>query len=137
MRIGELAKRAGVNIQTVRFYERERLLRAPARSPSGYRSYSEDDLQTLQFIRNAQQLGFTLREIRQLMELHRTLATPAGPAMMNPHDAEQLLTLTKQRLGAIDEKLRMLEGTRSQLTAFVRRYERSRRLTCPASAKRP
>jgi DNA-binding transcriptional MerR regulator len=59
VRIGELATQAQVNIQTLRFYERKALLRAPLRSASGYRSYELSDLEQVRFIRNCQGLGFT------------------------------------------------------------------------------
>lgn len=74
MRISELARRASVNIQTVRFYERRGLLREPARTASGYRSYEQADLESVVFIRWCQRLGFTLNEVRQLLELHRAIA---------------------------------------------------------------
>ena len=64
--IGELAREAGVNVETVRYYERRGLIDEPPRSPSGYRQYSGDDLWRLQFIGRAKQLGFTLREITEI-----------------------------------------------------------------------
>ena len=67
--IGKLAKAVGVNIQTVRYYERRRLLTPMARRPSGYRLYGEDALRRLRFIKNAQALGFTLHEITELLNL--------------------------------------------------------------------
>ena len=76
MRIGELARKAGVNIQTIRFYERKRILPAPARTSGGYRLYSESDVVNVNFIRQSQELGFTLAEIRQLLQLHRSAAPP-------------------------------------------------------------
>ena len=70
MTIGELAKKAGVNVQTIRFYERERLLPDAHRWPdSGYRDFDDDALLRLQFIRSAKELGFTLREIKELLEM--------------------------------------------------------------------
>src|SRR5215469_612783 len=62
MRTGELARKAGVNLQTIRFYEREGLLPEPARNVSGYRSYQTSDLDRVIFIRRNQELGFTLAE---------------------------------------------------------------------------
>jgi hypothetical protein len=59
MRIGELARRAGIHVQTVRYYERLRLLRAPERSPSGYRTYRVADLERVEFIRKTQEYGFS------------------------------------------------------------------------------
>ena len=67
--IGQLAKAVGVNIQTVRYYERLRLLTPTARKPSGYRIYGATEKQRLSFIKNAQTLGFTLREIEELLNL--------------------------------------------------------------------
>ena len=69
MKIGELAHRAGVGIDTVRYYERQGLLPAPQRQASGYRRYEEIDVQRLGFVRRAKSLGFTLVEIRDLLEL--------------------------------------------------------------------
>lgn len=73
--IGKVARRAGLAVETIRFYERERLLPEPARDPSsGYRRYPESTVERLQFIARAKELGFTLRETRELLELR------AGPA---------------------------------------------------------
>lgn len=69
MKIGELAQRAGVRIDTVRYYERQRLLPPPARQPSGYRHYASSDVSRLRFVRRAKTLGFTLDEIRELLAL--------------------------------------------------------------------
>lgn len=73
--IGQLAKAAGVHVQTVRYYERRRLLAASSRLPSGYRLYGEEELKRLRFIKNAQALGFTLREIEGLLNLRIESAT--------------------------------------------------------------
>lgn len=67
LRIGELSKRTGVGIETIRFYEREGLLEQPARLPSGHRQYSSGAIHSIRFIRRAKKLGFTLREIRELL----------------------------------------------------------------------
>ncbi|HFB54693.1 MAG TPA: heavy metal-responsive transcriptional regulator [Hellea balneolensis] len=67
--IGQLAKTCGVNIDTVRYYERQDLLLPTERTPSGYRRYSHDSVRRLRFIRKAQSLGFTLSEIKNLLNL--------------------------------------------------------------------
>ncbi len=67
--VGEIAKKAGVNLQTVKYYERRRLLLPVHRKDSGYRVYDEESVQRLKFIKQAQELGFSLREIEQLLEL--------------------------------------------------------------------
>lgn len=67
--IGKLAQRAGISTDTIRFYEDERLLKPAAKSPAGYRLFSDDAVRRLVFIRHAQQCGMTLAEIRALLEL--------------------------------------------------------------------
>ena len=67
--IGQLAHRAGVGVETVRFYEREGLISEPPRRPSGYRDYPPETVARIVFIRRAKKLGFTLKEINELLEL--------------------------------------------------------------------
>lgn len=67
--IGALAKQVGVNLETVRFYERRRLLPEPPRSDSGYRLYPAEAARRLRFIKRAQELGFSLHEIQELLSL--------------------------------------------------------------------
>lgn len=69
MTIGELARRSGVGVETVRFYEKEGLIRQPARPEIGFRRYSADTIGRILFIRHAKDLGFTLKEIRELLSL--------------------------------------------------------------------
>lgn len=69
MRIGEIAERAGVGVETVRFYEREGLLPQPLKPQRGFRRYPEDAVRRIRFIRRAQVLGFTLGEVRDLLAL--------------------------------------------------------------------
>lgn len=69
MTIGAVARAAGVRIDTVRYYERNRLLPPPARSPSGYRQYSAETVQRIRYIKRSQRLGFTLAQISELMRL--------------------------------------------------------------------
>lgn len=67
--IGQVANRAGVGVDTIRYYEKEGLLASARKSPAGYRLYAHDALRRLGFIRHAQQCGFSLAEIRELLEL--------------------------------------------------------------------
>jgi MerR family mercuric resistance operon transcriptional regulator len=69
MTIGQLARKAGVGVETIRFYERKGLVTEPARRASGYRQYDQDMAHRIRFIRHAKALGFTLREIAGLLEL--------------------------------------------------------------------
>lgn len=76
--IGRLAREIGVNLQTVRYYERLGLLRPMARRPSGYRLYDREGLRRLRFIKNAQAVGFTLHEIKDLLDLRVTATARCG-----------------------------------------------------------
>lgn len=73
--IGKLAKLSGIGIETIRFYERNGLLKEPPRRPSGYREYPEDAVRQVRFIRRAKELGFSLKEIGELLSLKVTPTT--------------------------------------------------------------
>ena len=66
---GKLAKKAGINVETVHYYERKKLILEPPRNSSGYRQYSPKELKRLKFIKSAQKLGFSLKEISELLSL--------------------------------------------------------------------
>lgn len=72
--IGQLAKRVGLTVETIRFYEQEGLLANPDRSPSGYRKYAEDAVHRLLFVQRAKDFGFSLRDIKGLLGLYESLA---------------------------------------------------------------
>ena len=78
MQIGELARRSSVTVQTVRFYERLKLLPEPQRKDSGYRVYSETDLKRLRFVRQGKSLGFSLDEIRDILRMRERGHCPCG-----------------------------------------------------------
>jgi len=69
MTIGKLAASAGVGVETIRFYERKGLIKKPARREIGFRHYSEEEVVRVRFIKRAQELGFTLREVKELLEI--------------------------------------------------------------------
>ena len=79
MQIGIAAKKVGVSIDAIRFYERNALLPRAIRTEGGFRQYSDTDVETLAFIRRAQRLGFKLREIRGLLDLRGTRLQPCSP----------------------------------------------------------
>ena len=91
--IGQVARHAGVGIETVRFYERQGLLAEPARKESGYRQYAEDVVGRLRFIRRAKELGFSLKEIKELLALRvdptTTCAEVRSKAAAKIADVEQ------------------------------------------------
>ena len=74
----QLARKAGVNVETLRYYERRGLIPEPPRRDSGYRQYSQDDVARLQFIKRAKALGFTLQEVQELLNLRVDPDTPCA-----------------------------------------------------------
>lgn len=76
LQIGELARRTGCNIDTIRYYEKIGVLGSPVRTEGGFRTYSTDDVQRLSFIRRARELGFPLEEVRAMLRLSDERAQP-------------------------------------------------------------
>ncbi|MGB8682720.1 MAG: heavy metal-responsive transcriptional regulator [Candidatus Binatus sp.] len=109
MTIGRVANAAGVSIDTIRFYERQRLLVAPRRSFSGYRNYSEDVLDRLRFIGDAKRLGFTLKEIRELLSLGVKSTAECGPVTRK----------AEAKLAAMNEEIARLQSLRVTLRKMV------------------
>lgn len=133
MRIGELAKRAGLNVPTLRFYEREGLLAKPARTRSGYRAYEQRDLERIRLIRSCQEIGFTLRDVREVLELHRVLALPGRAESLKPNAQAKLLAAADRRLALIDEKLRTVTQMRVYMAALVTTLKGREKPICPVS----
>ena len=137
MRIGELAQKAGVNVQTVRFYERRRLLREPMRTASGYRSYERADLEDLVFIKWCQPLGFTLKEVRQLLQLHAAVANrAAGRGARKPSEIESIVRMGKDKLANIEQRVELLKKMGRQLQAVIQELQDRQEPVCPASKPR-
>lgn len=113
MQIGELAERADVNVQTVRYYERRGLLPEPDRKPSGYRVYGEEDVHRLRFILQAKALGFTLTEIDELLALR-----------VDPRrTAEDVRQRAEEKIADVETKIRDLRRIRRALSQLVERCE--------------
>jgi Hg(II)-responsive transcriptional regulator len=108
LKSGELARRASVNVETLRYYEREGLLPEPERSEAGYRYYAETDVQRVQFIKRAQELGFTLKEIKELLALK---INPKG-------SAAGVKEFALQKIQLIDHKIQLLQNIRDTLVAL-------------------
>jgi len=108
MRIGDLARQTGVDVQTVRFYEREGLLEAPARTPAGYRSYGPQHLDRLHFVRHCRALDMSLADIRRLLLL----------ASDRSVSCEDVNTLVQVHLERIRAKRAALEALESKLTSL-------------------
>lgn len=135
MHIGELARAAGVNIQTIRFYEREGLLPAPSRTTSGYRNYEQRDLDRVMFIRRNHEIGFTLAEIQQLLQLHAALEMMPRPMRRKPAEVQQIIELGRERLGQVKEKIGALKAMKRHLEFLVRHLEKSVPTTCPVAVQ--
>ena len=125
LRIGQLACQAGVGVETVRFYEREGLIAEPPRRPSGYRDYPPETVTRIVFIRRAKQLGFSLREIGELLELR---VRPRRNCARVKQGAEA-------KIVDIDAKIASLRGMRRALTNLTRACEaRAATTECPILA---
>jgi MerR family mercuric resistance operon transcriptional regulator len=103
--IGQVAKNAGVNVETIRFYEREGLIGKPPRRPSGYRQYQPDIVRRIRFIQRAKELGFSLREITELLSLRvargRSCADVKARASAKIEDVESKIAVLERMKGAL------------------------------------
>ena len=120
--IGLVARRAGVGVETVRFYERRGMIEEPPRRPSGYREYDDDVVARLGFIRRAKELGFTLKEIKELLSIRRDPSTPAADVRRR----------AEAKIADIEAKIRLLRKMKKaleRLTSACRRHETS--AECP------
>ena len=115
LKIGDVAKQTGIGIETLRFYERSGLLDAPVRTEAGYRLYGADALATLEFIKRAQVLGFTLTEIKRIIEERRTGESPC----------DEVRETVRQRLVELDEKLRQMQLYRDALAQTLRQWDKT------------
>ena len=104
--IGRLAKEAGVNLETVRFYERRGLLPRPPRSSSGYRLFPADAARRLRFIRRAQELGFSLKEIGELLSLRVSRKTSSAAIRAR---AEAKIVDIQKKIGSLQSMKKTLE----------------------------
>jgi len=109
LRIGQIAERAGVGVETVRFYERRGLLDEPPRTASGYRAYPVGSVERLRFIRRTQGLGFSLAEIRQLLGLYPE----------SRHACGTVQTQVEEKLAEVETKIRNLRRVKRALATLV------------------
>lgn len=107
LKIGELAKRAQISVETIRFYQAEELLIPQQRSASGYRLYSSEDEQKLQFILHAKKVGFSLQEIKQLLSLRTD---------KNNHTCEEVKHYTGVKIAEIESKIHDLQTMKQALS---------------------
>ena len=109
MTIGKLASESGVTVETIRFYERKGLIEQPGKPPTGYRSYPAETGVQVRFIRNAKELGFSLREIRELLSL-------AGASKVN---RKGMRTRVEAKIAEIDVKVEGLHRLREELSGLI------------------
>jgi len=117
--IGALAKAAGVHVETVRYYQRRGLVEKPRRQPGSIRRYDEQVVQRLRFVRRAQELAFTLEEIRLLIQLGEK------PNCRGARD------LAARKLDLINARLADLSRMQSALQGLVRQCDKGRKRSCP------
>jgi MerR family transcriptional regulator, copper efflux regulator len=111
LRIGEVAARTGVTVEALRYYEREGLLPAPARTASGIRRFRPEVVTRVQFVKQAQAAGLTLRDIRQLTGLERGRSRTV---------CERMRKVLAQRMGDIDSRVQELQTFRTMLEGYIR-----------------
>lgn len=116
--IGKFAELGGVGVETVRFYQRRELIETPPRA-GGIRRYGEEDVRRLRFIRKAQQAGFTLEEIRELLELD------AG------HDRRRAHEMAERRMAKLDEQIADLQRARKSLERLAKDCAGGKSGPCP------
>ncbi len=115
-RISEAAEAAGVNVQTLRYYERRGILDSPARTSSGYRQYGQGAVDRVRFIKRAQDLGFTLEEIGELLDLRVEHAAAC----------EAVEERARRKLEDVERKRKQLERMREALAGLIEACERRR-----------
>ena len=122
LRAGQVARQAGVNVETLRFYERKGILPEPPRRSSGYREYPPETVELIRFVKRAQQLGFSLREIHELLDLRKV---PRRASRKVPR-------LVQQKLTEIEHKIRDLQAMHRALGELLCACEdRASSAACP------
>ena len=121
MRIGTAAEQAGVNVQTLRYYERRGLLARPPRRKSGYREFPEDAVRIVRFIKRAQDLGFTLDEIEELLRFRQD----------SRRDRVRIQAVAERRIHQIDRKLAELQAMKKALSQLLHCCREGSTLECP------
>ena len=121
MRIGTAAEQVGVNVQTLRYYERRGLLPRTPRRVSGYREFPKDAVRIVRFIKRAQDLGFTLDEIEELLRLRND----------KRRDRRRIRTVDGKRVRDIEQKLAELHAMKNALSHLIHCWEEGSTLECP------
>lgn len=107
--IGQVAKQSGISVETIRYYEKKGLLKEPERKESGYRQYKQEAIARLSFIQQAKELGFSLKEIGELLSIRSD----------ENNLCNEVKQLAQEKLGNIESKLKMLQRMRKSLKKLV------------------
>lgn len=121
MNIGTVAERSGVPPKSIRYYESIGLIHPAERRANGYRSYSPHDMQTLAFIKRARSLGFSVEEVRELLDLWRDRSRKSAAVK----------SMAAHHIDALDRKIEELQSMRKALAELVRRCQGDSRPDCP------
>lgn len=121
MNIGEVASRSGVPAKTIRYYESIGLIEQAERSPGGYRVYNQRDMKTLQFIQRARNLGFSVKQVGELLALWQD----------RQRNSADVKALARTHLEEIDARMRELQAMRDTLEDLVVRCRGDQRPDCP------
>lgn len=120
--IGEVAKESKVNVETIRYYERRGILKEPPRRPSGYREYGPETVSLIRFIKRAQDLGFTLQEIDQLIQLKGS----------SRRSRSEISALAEAKVQEMDKKIQHLHAMQKALGVLLDACAcNGRKLECP------
>ena len=122
MKIGELAERSGMSVQTLRFYERSGLIPEPRRTQAGYRIYANGDLRRVEVIRQAKRLGFSLGEIKRIFRLRQQGSSPCREA----------IGILETRLRETVEQIRELQRFRKEIARTLHDWNSSRNQAVPS-----
>lgn len=109
-KVGEIAKKSGVNVETLRYYEQIKIMPKPKRKESRYRIYNENDFKRLLFIKRAKELGFTLKEIKELLELKIESTSTCG----------DIKHLAEHKLKDIEERIKDLNMIKKSLVKLIK-----------------
>jgi Hg(II)-responsive transcriptional regulator len=121
MRISEAAQEAGVNVQTIRYYERRGLLPSPPRRTSGYRDLADETVRRVRFIKRAQELGFSLDEVAELLRLRAA----------RPRNRARVRAIAERRVEQVDRKIAELQALRGILHGLIHQCHEGVTLDCP------
>jgi MerR family mercuric resistance operon transcriptional regulator len=121
MRIGTAAERAGVNVQTLRYYERRGLLKRPPRQTSGYREFPDEAVRIVRFVKRAQDLGFTLDEVEELLRLRND----------RRRDRARIRSVAERRVRQIEQKVAELQAMKKALSHLLHCCREGTTIECP------